>query len=74
MTNDGGTRSLAIRLAERLGISVPEAERILSALASLTEDVDHAKPAEPRRVTGFGYDGAFDLPADEFDKVSSGEE
>lgn len=84
MADNPGTRQFTIRLAERLGISVDEADRILEALAALAEEdlegfqasIGSAeKRRESRRATGFGSDGAFELPARDFDfdKVSLGE-
>ena len=47
MIDDVGKRHFAIRLSERLGVSVTEAERILDAITSLAEE-DAVKPHDPR--------------------------
>jgi hypothetical protein len=74
MIDDVGKRQFAIRLSERLGVSVADAERILDAITSLAEE-DAGTSGHPRPATGLGYDGAFELPAHDFDfdKVSLGE-
>ncbi len=82
MADNPGTSLFTIRLAQRLGISVHEADRILDAVASLADEDPEGfrartmpadKPRETRRATGFGHDSAFDLPGGDFDEFSRGE-